>query len=338
MNKILLDILIKDEKKSNRLLYSSGPYWDYKNRRTIYQLKKKNLKNFRNLNSGVGTSFCDNLVYDIRNEYNLKGRIISSFCRLPIIKKIYEGQLKVTSTHINNYLKNLSIVYNNDERVNALLNKYKFENTTEFGCIQKFSKNNSEYSTHYINMADRVDILSKKFDFTKIKTYFEIGGGFGSNIHFLLTNFKNIKKVIYLDVVPNIYVGTEYLRYFYKENIKDYLSTKKSKELSFENNENLEIICIPPWEIEKIKVEIDHFHNAASFVEMPENVVENYVKYLKKNKINQVSLISYNGHESKITYKPELLNNFFDNKLDMEWHHNVIKDYNEKSLYLTSKN
>ena len=235
-------------------------------------------------------------------------------------------------------IKNLSIVYNNDERVNGLLNKYKFENTTEFGCIQKFSKNNHEYSTHYISMADRVDILSKRFDFTKIKTYFEIGGGFGSNIHFLLTNFKNIKKVIYLDVVPNIYVGTEYLRYFYKENIKDYLSTRKSKELSFENNEKLEIICIPPWEIEKIKVEIDHFHNAASFVEMPENVVENYVKYLKKNKINQVSLISYDGYVLKTTYKPELLNNFFDNKLDMEWHPNVIKDYNGKLLYLTSKN
>ena len=331
-------MLIKDEKKSNRLLYSSGPYWDYKNRRTIHQLKKKNLKNFRNLHSGVGSSFCDNLVYDIRNEYNLRGRIISSFYRLPIIKKVYEDQLKVTSTHINYYLKNLSIVYNNDERVNDLLNKYKFENTTEFGCIQKFSKNNHEYSTNYISMADRVDILNKRFDFTKIKTYFEIGGGFGSNIHFLLTNFKNIKKVIYLDVVPNIYVGTEYLRYFYKENIKDYLSTRKSKELSFENNEKLEIICIPPWEIEKIKVEIDHFHNAASFVEMPENVVENYVKYLKKNKINQVSLISYSDYNLKTTYKPELLNNFFDNKLDMEWHPTVIKDYNTKLLYLTSKN
>ena len=71
---------------------------------------------------------------------------------------------------------------------------------------------------------------------------------------------------------------------------------------------------------------------------MPKNVVENYVKYLKKNKINQVSLISYDGYVLKTTYKPELLNNFFDNKLDMEWHPNVIKDYNRNSLYLTSKN
>ena len=63
-----------------------------------------------------------------------------------------------------------------------------------------------------------------------------------------------------------------------------------------------------------------------------------YVKYLKKNKTNQVSLISYNTCDLKTTYQPELLNNFFDNKLDMEWHPNVIKDYNEKLLYLTSKN
>ena len=338
MNYDLLNLLIKDEKKKNRLLYSSGPYWGYKNKKTIYQLKKNNLENFRSLYSGVGTSFVDNLVYDIRNEYNLKGRIISLFYNLPIIKKVYDNQLKITSNHINNYLKNLSIVYSNNERVDHLINKYKFENTTEFGCIQKFSKNNHEYSTHYINMADRIDILSKKFDFTKIKTYFEIGGGFGSNIHFLLTNFKNIKKVIYLDVVPNICVGTEYLRYFYKENVKDYLSTKNSVELSFEKNDKLEIICIPPWEIEKINIEIDHFHNAASFVEMPEKVVEHYVKYLKKNKTNQISLISYDGYNSSTTYKPELLNSFFDKKLDMEWHHNVIKDYNRKSLYLTSKN
>ena len=53
---------------------------------------------------------------------------------------------------------------------------------------------------------------------------------------------------------------------------------------------------------------------------------------------NLISLISYGDYNLKTTYKPELLNNFFDNKLDMEWHPNVIKDYNGKSLYLTSKN
>ena len=333
----LLDKLVSDEKTINKNLYSSGPYWDYKNKKTIYQLKKKSLKNFRNLYSGVGTSFCDNLIYDIRNEYNIKGRIVSLFYSLPIIKKIYENQLELTSNHIDGFLKNLSIIYKNDQRVEYLLNKYKFENTTDFGCVQKFSKKNKEFSNYYLEMADRVEILSKKFDFNKIKTYFEIGGGFGANIHFLLTNFKNIKKVIYLDVVPNIYVGTEYLRHFYKENVIDYLSTKNTNGISFENNDKLEIICIPPWEIEKIKIEIDHFHNAASFVEMPKKIIENYVKYLEKNNTDQISLVSYDSYDLKTTFKPEMLNDFFNNKLEMSWHPSIIKDHNRKSLYLTSK-
>ena len=48
------------------------------------------------------------------------------------------------------------------------------------------------------------------------------------NVHFLLTNFPNIKKVLYLDVVPNIYVGTEYLKYFYKDQVK-IIQSKKSR-------------------------------------------------------------------------------------------------------------
>ena len=80
-------------------------------------------------------------------------------------------------------------------------------------------------------MAHRIDILSKTFDFKNIKSFFEIGGGFGANIHFLLTNFSNIKKIIYLDVVPNIYVGPEYLKYFYGKSVKDYLNTYESKNI-----------------------------------------------------------------------------------------------------------
>ena len=33
--KLLLDELIKDEKKVNKILYSSGPYWQYANKRAI---------------------------------------------------------------------------------------------------------------------------------------------------------------------------------------------------------------------------------------------------------------------------------------------------------------
>ena len=100
---------------------------------------------------------------------------------------------------------------------------------------------------------------------------------------------------------------------------------------------NLEIFCIPPWQIEKLDVNIDHFHNAASFVEMPIKVVENYCKFIKKFNTLEISLISYEHYDPKTTFNPELLNNFFNKKLKMEWKDNLIKDYNRKMIYLTSK-
>ena len=73
---MMLDKLINDEKKINKKLYSSGPYWDYKNRRAILEIKKKGIKDFRGITSGIGTSFADNLVLDIRNEFNVRGRVV----------------------------------------------------------------------------------------------------------------------------------------------------------------------------------------------------------------------------------------------------------------------
>ena len=38
---MLLKELINDEKKIKRALYSSGPFWNYKNSRAISEIKKK---------------------------------------------------------------------------------------------------------------------------------------------------------------------------------------------------------------------------------------------------------------------------------------------------------
>jgi putative sugar O-methyltransferase len=332
----LLEALVEDQKKHNKSLYSSGPYWDYKNKRTLNEIKRKGLTDFRGSSAGIGTSFADNSVVDIRNELNFKGRIVSSFLSLPLVKKIFESQIILTKNSLKNYLENLAIVYKNNLSVQNLLKKYKFLNTTKFGCIKKFTYLNNEYSTHYFNIANRINHLSEYFDFGKTKTFFEIGGGFGANIHFLLTNFTNIKKVIYLDAVPNIYVGTEYLRYHFQDKIRDYLSTREKKEILFKNNDELEVICIPPWEIEKINIELDHFHNAASFVEMPERVVKNYIKFVNKFKTKEISLMSYDNFDTSTTFDPKLLSKFFDQKMNIFWRDHLINDYNRKEIYLTS--
>ena len=334
---MLIDELITDEKKNNRSLYSSGPYWNYKNSRAILEIKKRGIQDFRGLTAGIGTSFSDNKVLDVRNEYNIKGRIIGKIFSLPLLNIIFNSQLKLTKSYIQSFLLNKSLVYENDSNVRDLLKKYKFENTTEFGCISSFKYLNKKYSCHYLDMADRINKLSKQFNFNDISSFFEIGGGFGANVHFLITNFPNIKKILYLDVVPNIYVGTQYLRRFYKDNIKDYLDLKNLDTITFSKNNELEILCIPPWLIEKVDANIDHFHNAASFVEMPKKIVENYVKFIRKFKTKEISLISYDRFDLKTTFNPEELNIFFNNELDISWKNTLIEGYNRKLIYLTSR-
>ena len=333
---MLLNELVKDEKNIDKTLYSSGPYWSHKNSRAILEIKKKGLKDFRGLTAGIGSSFSDNLILDIRNELNNNGRIAGKIFSLPILNIIYNNQLKITKNHLDNFIKNQSIVYQNNESVKKLLNKFKFKNTTDFGCIQSFEFLNKNYSCHYLNMANRVDKLSKSFDFKNIKSFFEIGGGFGANVHFLVTNFPNIKKILYLDIVPNIYVGTEYLRHHFKDNVKDYLELRNFEKIGFSKNDELEILCIPPWLIEKVEAEIDHFHNAASFVEMPKMVIKNYIKYIKKLKTKEISLISYDGFNLETTLNPKELNSFFDNKLNVSWENRLIEEYKRKDIYLTS--
>ena len=98
-----------------------------------------------------------------------------------------------------------------------------------------------------------------------------------------------------LNIVPNIYVGTQYLKRFYGGSVIDYNITRKMNKIQFSDNNKLEIICIAPWQIEKVQCSIDFFHNSHSFIEMPKNVILNYFKYIGK-------FISENGRISIVTY------------------------------------
>ena len=333
MNKKLIDALVNDE-KSNKGLYSAGPFWDYKCKKILYQIKNIGIQNFRGHNSGVGTSFTDSIPLDIRNELNIKGRLLSKFFTLPLLKRIFDQQLNLTKNMIDSYLETKAELFKKDEEVLELLKKYKFENTTKFKCIDKFKIGNNEYSTRYFRNASRINHLCKKFDYNKIFSYFEIGGGFGSNVHFLLTNFPNIKKILYLDIVPNILVGTEYLRYFYGKSVKDYLDLKDLDKISFSKDNELEILCIPAWKIEKFEGEIDHFYNTDSFVEMSNEIVENYANYIKKFNCRQIALINYfqyNNESNTVNYKS--LNNFFDNKLNIQYTKKIASSWRQEIIY-----
>ena len=69
---------------------------------------------------------------------------------------------------------------------------------------------------------------------------------------------------------------------------------------------------------------------------MPKRVIENYVKFIRKFKTKEISLISYEIFDLKTTFNPEELNTFFNNELNISWKKTLIKDYNKRLIYLTS--
>mgnify|MGYP006156829533 CR=1 FL=1 len=335
----LLKQLIIDEKKINNKLYSAGPYWEDKAKRASLEIKRFGLGQFRGSNSNVGGSFADNEVLDARTIYFLgRERFYAFLTNIYPINKIFKLQLRKTKQHFENYLNLKQENYKNSSRVKYLLNKYKLKNTVEFGCINKFSLGDKSYSFHYLNLLSEHDYLADFVNYKNINSVFEIGGGFGVNIHILLQNYPNIKKILYLDIVPNLFIGTEYLKHFYKDAVLDYNSTRNNPKIKFSKNNDLKIICIAPWQIEKVDCSIDYFHNSHSFIEMTENIIRNYVKYIEKfcsNK-SQIVLTTYTKNTSAHLDIVKIINNVFKYKIN-NFNQNLLLS-NRKIQFFYSQN
>ena len=314
--RVLFNLLQNHSVKIKNTLYYPGPYWDYKTKKITYWLKKNGLNNFRSIDSSVGTSYTDGFSVDVRRELGFKGRFLSLFFSLPLVNKIFKKQVD-TARYL--FLEKIFLqgeVLSKSEKIKSLLSKYKIENSVSFGCAKKISFKNIEYSTHYLSFLERIDNLSTFSDFKKINSLMEIGGGYGANIHLLIQNFKNLKKIFYVDIFPNIFVGTEYLKSHFGNAVKDYSVFCDSDEIRFNDDNELEIICIPNWALEKVKSKIDKFHNCASFQEMKIEQVKNYKRLIENilNK-NSIDLIIYAGWEKNNTLSPEVINEIFDGNL-----------------------
>jgi hypothetical protein len=94
--------------------------------------------------------------------------------------------------------------------------------------------------------------------------------------------------------------------------------------IRFSADDNLEILCIAPWQIEKFESAIDIFINSRSFVEMPINVIKNYADKFDgfpESKNAAIALSTYSvthaGFDPTTTLHPsELPKAFKDRKFD----------------------
>ena len=316
----LLDMMLTDS-KNQPPLYHPGPYHAAKAKNAGNEIKRCGIADFRGSTSLIGLAYADTLYIDNRNAYNHgRRRLIRWATKTYPLSRIYESQVRRTESYANECIIYAQEILNRNEKTRNLLKKYTIPYSLLGKCLRKVKIDGYDYSIHYLSLLEQLDSVASHIKFNDACSIFEIGGGFGANIHLLLENYKNIRKVVYLEIPPTLYVGTQYLKAFYGTAVFDYRALKHLDSIKFSADNNIEIYCIAPWQIEKLECAVDIFMNSHSFVEMPKNVVKNYVDKFNgfPESINAaIALTTYDGFDLNTTFHPSELPKFFqDRKFD----------------------
>lgn len=338
----LLQALISNQKNTSNI-YKPGPYWRKKTLSSVKELEKNGLSNFRSSNdvNTAATSFGDNTPIDARRiveTSSIQNKLGLAILNHSPLKKLFDFQVNLTRSYhdkLINFEKN-RLALTKTDRLSELIKNYKINNSINFGCdkISKFKEN--DYSTYYLEILNILDFVENNSTLKGFNSLLEIGPGFGANIHLIEQNYPELRKFIAVDIVPNVWVASEYLKSIYGDKVKDYLETKEMKEIKFKDDMSLEIFVIPTWEIEKISSHIDCFWNSNSFVEMTPNILENYAKNLTRIKTNRTvyNFISYDGFDLKTTFHPDLIPGYFKNvKFQKSRHLSLSPECREDYFY-----
>lgn len=335
----LLDMMLADA-RHQKPLYNPGSYWAAKAKNAAKEIKKYGIADFRGSTNLIGMSYADNLCIDIRNAYNhgLK-RLILWLTKIYPLSRIFEAQVRLTETRANEAIAYAQEVIKLKEKDRNLLKIYSVPYSLLGKCLTKAKIDERDHSIHYLSLLEQHANIASRINFKDVYSVFEIGGGFGTNIHLLLENYKNIRKVLYLDIPPNLYVGTQYLKAFYGDAVFDYKDLRDVETIKFSADNDLEIYCIAPWQIEKFDGAIDIFMNSHSFVEMPKDVVENYAdKFSRFHESTNaaIALTTYGWFNLDSTFPPSDLPVFFKGRKFEYFEVDTLLNSSEKNLFFVS--
>ena len=314
----LLALMLRDAAMQSEM-YRPGAYWSRKTRNTTSQIRRQGIGDFRGASSSIGLSFTDSAHVDVR--FDLWGGLRTALRVLLTsvfpLNTLFDAQVSLTRSHEAEVRRLRSLVLGSSPRALEIAQRYRIPPSLLGGCLDQVAIGGQRIATYYLNLLHQHDVVARTCPFTGISSMLEIGGGFGAHVHCLVENYPGLRKIAYLDIPPNLYVGTQYLRAMYGASVRDYRQTRGLARIEFSKDDDLEILAIAPWQIERLHVSVDLLYNAHSFVEMPEQVIANYAQRaaaLPGFDRTQVVMLTYNNFDTRTTLHPERLPGFFPAK------------------------
>lgn len=277
----LLSLMLDDQASADDL-YRPGPYWSGYQKRISAIIRKEGIENFRG-DMRIGKGFADTLSTRPLDGVDLNAfanGVIQLLPRLPGLNKVFGLYDHYLNAMTYRFLKFKSLFY--EAKFGNWLAELEavapLPDTLVGGPKDVVRIGEKDYAALYLNFLMRLEnFRAAGVDFAHMRSVMEIGGGFGAMMHLMLSRFSGIRKIMYVDIPPMSYVGTQYLRHFYGDAVIDYAATRNRDRISFAKDDRLEIFVLCPWQVPRIAdCSIDLLYNSASFSEMPPDIVKNY--------------------------------------------------------------
>jgi len=311
----LLALLMKDQDE-NGGIFEASDYWRSYSRRIAGELARSGLSGFRR-NARISKGYVDVIQ---RNPMDTVARSAKSWHLYRIISAIPGVRSKILKRF------DLAIAAAQDDAVHHRAAFLRLKDAALFAKHQVVLENlNStvgfpeavtnldgvETSLHYLDLLARVENFSASIDFSQMETMIEIGGGFGSNAHLLLALNPKIKKYLYVDIPPMLYVGTQYLQSLFGDEVATYRDWKNAPTSDLADFPH-RIVCLPPWCLQEAQFPWDGAWNSASFQEMTSDQMSFYVDYLQMNSrsVNSALALIYYEDENRSMRLNKFLDEF----------------------------
>lgn len=267
--------------------YQPGPYWSEYCSRATHAIRKKGLNHFRSshdISKGFGDSVMLN-PFELGSRRKWKSNILKKLTGIKFLNdKIFGRYDRLIQSQYEKMKFYRSLYYDTrfGEWFREISHSFALPDTLHGQCHETVRLNGQTISYRYLRQLMRIYNFAQHIDFSSIRSVFEIGGGFGINAHLLLHLYPNIRKYLYMDIPPCLYIGTQYLRHFYNSDVCDYLQLRDQNRITFNQDDSRQIIAIAPWQIEKGNFDIDLFWNSSSFQEMTLESVDHYLQHIQR--------------------------------------------------------
>lgn len=283
-NKCLLKCMV-DDMESQPPQYRPGPYWMSYSERIRDAVLHHGLKDFRacpGISKGYGDVLLTNPL-DLVPAGSIAGKILRVVVESGIVKRVYSGQWQaIVNGHIAQMIKYRDLHHETAygqwfEGFRALYDTPDMRHASPSDVV---TLRGEQMGRAYLSGLIAFDTFRRHADFDSIDSFLELGGGFGATFHAILSMLPNIRKAVYIDLPPLLYIGTQYLKHFFGTDVIDYLATRSRARLTFSSGDAREVLALCPWQFEALDCGVDIVWNSHSFQEMPEESVQGYARHM----------------------------------------------------------